>query len=83
MKAELVQREDIAESLKKQNRELRHTLNLQASGKDLSMYAPSSQSNLEGPSHEARKSYSSGKYVQNSETRKVGKALRSKTPVRD
>ena len=42
LKAELVQRENIADALKRQNRELRHTLNLQASGKDLSMYTPKS-----------------------------------------
>ena len=40
LKSELVQREKIAESLKRQNHELRHALNMQASGKDLSMYAP-------------------------------------------
>ncbi len=35
-----IERENIADSLKKQNRELRHTLNLRGSGKDLTMYAP-------------------------------------------
>lgn len=44
MKSELVQRENIADSLKRQNRELRLALNMQASGKDVSMYAPAPDS---------------------------------------
>lgn len=38
LKLELVQRENIADALKRQIRDLRQTINLQASGKDLSMY---------------------------------------------
>ena len=70
LKSELVQRENIADSLKKQNTELRQTLNIQASGKDLSMYTPSSPiSNPEGPTPNPRKTKSTGKY---SELRRTG-----------
>ena len=44
LKAELAQRENIADSLKRQNRELRHTVNLQtSSSRDIApsqMYTP-------------------------------------------
>jgi hypothetical protein len=86
LKTELIQRENIADSLKRQNRELRHTINIQASGKDLSMYTPTSPvvSNLEGPHTDARKSKTSAKYsaAGYSEGRRsvTGK---SKTPQRE
>ncbi len=80
LKAELVQRENIADSLKRQNKELRQALNIQASGKDLSMYTPSSPiSNLEGPVPNYRQSKSSGKY---SESRRTGQS-KSRTPLKE
>ena len=39
LKAELVQRENIHDSIKRENKELRQTINLLNNGKDYSMYA--------------------------------------------
>ena len=91
-KSELVQRENIADSLKRQNRELRHTLNLvQTSGKDLSMYTPQSErsdAGLEGPhvaGSQGRKARSSAKYAggYSEQKRSTKTNHRSKTPTRD
>ena len=84
--SELIQRENIADSLKRQNRELRHTLNLvQTSGKDMSMYTPQrserSDGNIEGPHQVSRKTRSSAKYG-NSEQKSTRTKQRSKTPGR-
>ena len=90
-KSELVQRENIAESLKRQARELRHTLNLvQTSGKDTTLYSPKSQQSdagLEGPhiSSQKKKARSSAKYAGGyTDERRSNKTNHmSKTPNRD
>ena len=89
LKSEVIQRENIADSLKRQNRELRHTLNMiQTTGKDTSMYIPQSELsdsvNAEGPHRASRKNRSSGKYTGSgySDQHNLRKSKRSKTPVR-
>ena len=87
LKAELIQRENIAEALKRQNRELRHTLNLRSGGKDLTPKGTIENNSMEGPNPEVQKSKTPGKYTSlYAESRISAKTEQqrraSKTPVR-
>jgi len=86
-----MQRENIAEALKRQNKELRHTLKLHSGGKDLAMYAqtlntPQNGEKSQVDSHfDASKHRLSAKNTLNAEPRSQAKPGHrvSKTPVRE